>query len=122
MQPRDVPSRIELPNESPMYDHHKNYLDQTPLARSINELDIPTVFVSALPKKDTFASMDDKEFSDYLAANATNNKNRLKWNQNIKEFPNETITEMESNAEYTDLGNSRQFGHTIADAKFLLST
>lgn len=29
---------------------------------------------------------------------------------------------MESNAEYTDLGNSRQFGHTIADAKFLLST
>ena len=63
-----------------MYANHKDHLDQTPLARNINELEIPTVFVTALPKRDTFASMDDREFSDYLAANATNDKNRLKWN------------------------------------------
>ena len=120
--PRDIPSRIELPNESPKYDNNKDHLDQTPLAKNINDLDIPTVFVTALPKKDTFASMDDREFSDYLAANAQNTKNREQWNQKIKDLPVETITEMESNAEYTDLGNSRQFGHTLIDGKFLMST
>ena len=75
--------RIELPNEYPIYANHKDHLNQTPLARKINELEIPTVFVTAIPKRDTFASMDEKEFYYYLAANAKNaknDKNRLKWN------------------------------------------